>query len=268
MKLFFSEFNSRYSNYTFSYSVYCIRERPEELPDIYGSGFLPYSGTAGEAQDTFYLARSLRVDLARFEDTSENRRVDRKMAALNIGITLLPKEEIDTSHPAFREFCLGYTRERFHGEPMPERQFDFMLSRNVLSHILRYDLDGKPIAYIFAAMGDGMLHYWYSFFDTALMRDYPLGKWLMWRTIRWAKDNELRYVYLGTCCLPRGLYKVRDHKGLEFFAGNGWSRDMDRLKALCHADEEAVPKTMDGFRACEELPPDVSILTCGGAQRA
>jgi arginine-tRNA-protein transferase len=78
---------------------------------------------------------------------------------------------------------------------------------------------------------------------------------MMWRTIRWAKENGLRHVYLGTCCTRRGLYKVRDHKGLEFFAGNGWCRDMERLKALCHADEEAPPKEQDGFRAGLEAPP-------------
>lgn len=260
MKLFLSEFNSNASTYTFAWSVYCLKESQAELPDIYAGGFLPYSGEAGEARETFYVARSLRVDLSRFEDTSENRRVDRKVAPLGIRHALLRKEEVDTADPIFRAFCLDYTRERFHGEPMPERQFDFMLRRESLSHILRYDLDGRPIAYIFAVLEGGMMHYWYAFFDTSLMHDYPLGKWLMWRTIHWARDAGLQYVYLGTCCTNRGLYKVRDHKGLEFFAGNGWSRDMDRLKALCHADEDGPLKTVDGFRAGLEIPPRDSVF--------
>jgi arginine-tRNA-protein transferase len=249
MKLFFSEFNSNYSNYSFAYGVYCFKENQEEQPEIYGMGFLPYSGTAGEGHETFYMARSLRVDLARFEDTSENRRVARKVADLDIRLTVCPKADIDTADPAFREFCLGYTRQRFHGDPMPERQFDFMLRRDTLTHIIRFDIADRPIGYVFAAMEGGTLHYWYAFFDTTLMDSYPLGKWMMWRTISWARENGLEYVYLGTCATRRSLYKVRDHKGLEYFAGDGWSADMDALKKLCHDDEDAPPKEQDGFRS-------------------
>lgn len=247
----------------FSYGVYCTSDNRAELPEIYASGFLPYSGEAGEAAETFFMARSLRVDLARFEDTSENRRVDRKISPLGIRLTALRKDEMDTADSVFQSFCLEYTRERFHGSPMPERRFLHMLRRTTLTHILRFDIAGKPVGYVFAAIEGNTLHYWYAFFDTSYMRDYPLGKWMMWKTIHWARENGLEYVYLGTCCMKRGLYKARDHKGLEFFAGNGWSRDMDRLKALCHADEDGPAVEEDGFRAGLEPPPGTTVVFRG-----
>jgi arginine-tRNA-protein transferase len=248
MKLFFSEFNSNYETYSFGYCVYCIKENQAEMPEIYAQGFLPFSGDAGEHAEVFFLVRSLRVNLERFGDTSENRRVARKIEGLGIRMTVCPKADVNTDDPAFREFCLGYTEKRFHGHPMPARQFAFMLRRDTLTHIIRFDIGDRPVGYVFAAIAGNTLHYWYAFFDASLMDEYPLGKWMMWRTISWAKENGLQYVYLGTCCTPRGLYKVRDHKGLEYFTGDGWSPDMDRLRQLCHEDEQRPFMETDGFR--------------------
>jgi arginine-tRNA-protein transferase len=70
----------------------------------------------------------------------------------------------------------------------------------------------------------------------------------MWRTIHWAKDNGLRYVYLGTAYKTSSLYKVRDHKGIEFFDGAGWNSDLDQLHRLCLMDEESANRDSDRFK--------------------
>ena len=41
------------------------------------------------------------------------------------------------------------------------------------------------------------------------------------------------------------MYKVRDHKGVEFFDGVGWSEDVELLKYLCKKDEEPGHKNLD-----------------------
>ena len=83
--------------------------------------------------------------------------------------------------------------------------------------------------------GNG-LHFWFSFYDVNLLSDSPVGKWLMWKMIKWAKENSMDYVYLGTVYLEKALYKVRDFKGLEFFDGNNWNTDMELLKSKCKND--------------------------------
>jgi len=83
MNIFFSENHPDYSTYTFNYAIYCIKEAQNELPKIYEKGFLPYTGNLKIAADIFYLARSLRVNLERFTDTSENRRINRKITDLD-----------------------------------------------------------------------------------------------------------------------------------------------------------------------------------------
>lgn len=248
MRVFFSECAVDYSTYTFPYAVYCLKERQEELPAIYAQGFLPYTGMLSLAPEVFYLARSLRVDLSRFADTSENRRVDRKAAELQVTLRPAPKSEINTAGPALREFCTGYAEERFAGGTMDDARLAYVLSRDTLTHILEFTSGGKLLGYVFASVEGEMLHYWYSFFDTEYLSRYSLGKWMMWRTIRWAQEQGLRYVYLGTCYKGKGLYKARDHKGVEFFDGMGWNPDVKLLAELCHRDDEAGREEPDLFK--------------------
>ncbi len=250
MKIFFSESNSDYSSYTFNYTIYCIAENIEELPAIYNQGFLPYSSDASIHHEIFYLARSLRVNLADFTDSSENRRVDRKLAPLNISIDLVPKTDISPENAEFLHFCMSYAKERFSNNSMNKARFKYILSRAIGTHWLRFSIEDQPVAYVLAALHGKIFHYWYAFLDRTLMADYPLGKWVMWRSIQWAKDQQLDQVYLGTCYGQSALYKARDFKGLTFFDGTKWNSDTKLLKQLCKSDNEPLPK--DRFKLTDE----------------
>ena len=80
MKIFKSESFVDYSTYTFNYAIYCIKEDQSEIPEIYNKGFLPYSNNMDLKFETYYFARSLRVDIEYFKESSENRRVAKKIA--------------------------------------------------------------------------------------------------------------------------------------------------------------------------------------------
>lgn len=237
MKTFFSEYNTDYSSYTFSYAIYCIKEHQLELSPIYEQGFLPYTGNINLEQDTFYLARSLRVNLENFESSSENRRVNRKAEPLNIRMEVHNKDDFDLNDPAFTRFCQDYAEERFSGGNMDSERLTYVLGREMLTHIISFRSEDRIYGYVFTVMQGGMLHYWFSFYDTQYMRSHSLGKWMMWKVIDWAKQQKLQYVYIGTCYKEKSLYKVRDHKGAEFFDGQKWSQDIGLLKSLCKTDD-------------------------------
>lgn len=244
MRILFSEYNTDYSTYTFSYAIYCMKERQEELPAIYDQGFLPFTGEQSLPQDTFYLARSLRINLADFKSTSENRRVDRKVQPLQIRMEVIPKADFDITQPEFRKFCSSYAEERFSGGTMDTSRLQYILDRDMLTHIFTFRSEEKIYGYVFAVMEGDMLHYWFSFYDTAYMRSHSLGKWMMWKVIDWACEQSLSHVYIGTCYKEKSLYKVRDHKGAEFFDGKGWNTEVGLLKELCRTDEERKEKDL------------------------
>jgi len=255
MRIFFSENQPDYATYTFNYAIYCIKEAQSELPSIYNQGFLPYTGDLRIAADIFYLARSLRVNLDNFSDTSENRRINRKIDHLAIQIEVHKKTDFDIENPNFLAFCMDYAADRFSGNAMTIERLKFVLSKETGSHILSFSSNGEILGYILAGIEGNAFQYWFAFFNQAYMKTHSLGKWMMWRTIHWAKENDLSYVYLGTCYGKHSLYKVRDHKGLEFFDGSRWNSDVKLLKELCKTDTESIDK--DRFKLLDN--PDAFI---------
>ena len=261
MKIFFSENRVDYSTYTFDYAIYCLKESQAELTEVYEKGFLPYTGNWGIDGDIFYLARSLRVDLERFDDTSENRRVNRLVEPLNIRLEVIEKADFDLNSTEFVDFCQEYISQRIGDDNMSTERWQYILTRETGTHIIRFTADGKLLGFVFVALNSEILHYWFAFFDTEYMRTHSLGKWIMWRTIRWAKDNNLKKVYLGTAYKASALYKIRDHKGLSFFDGSGWNKDIEQLKELCKTDLE--PKIADQFKTLNNQNEFLKNITNG-----
>jgi leucyl-tRNA---protein transferase len=249
MKIFFSENRVDYSTYTFDYAIYCLKQSQAELPEIYEKGFLPYTANLTIEGFIFYLARSLRVELERFDDTSENRRVNRLVEPLGIALEVIRKENFDLNSTEFQSLCQEYITQRIGDDNMSLERWQYILSRETGTHIFRFSIENKLIGFVFVVMEADMLHYWFAFFDTEYMRTHSLGKWIMWRVIKWAKENDLKYVYLGTAYKSSALYKIRDHKGLAFFDGSGWNNDIERLKTLCKNDLE--PKIADEFKTLD-----------------
>ncbi len=238
MKIFKSEIGNNYSNYTFGYSEYAILESPEDISPIYSNGYLPYSADLALDYKVFYLARSLRVDTNLFTDTSENRRVAKKMSDLTIEIIKHKILDFDLSDEAFINFCLKYAKARFSNDAMDEKRLKYVLNAGIATDIFEFrNINSDEIlGYVLSVANDNLLHYWFSFYNYELLEQYPLGKWMMWRMIHWSKDNNIKHIYLGTAYGTKAMYKVRDFKGLEYYTGSGWSDDVKKLKSLCAND--------------------------------
>jgi arginyl-tRNA--protein-N-Asp/Glu arginylyltransferase len=52
---------------------------------------------------------------------------------------------------------------------------------------------------------------------------------MMTKAIVWAKENNKKYIYLGSASRPTDTYKLQ-FEGLEWFDGKNWNADLDRLK--------------------------------------
>ncbi|MCA0932273.1 GNAT family N-acetyltransferase [Lutimonas saemankumensis] len=241
MKIFRSESFVDYKTYTFNYATYCIKEKKSELPEIYDKGFLPYSNNTDLKVETYYLARSLRIELSDYKETSENRRVDRKIQEINPSFEVIPVKDFNLKDPVFLSYCFDFANKRF-SEPISMNRLEYIFSAKSVSHVFRFRADGKPVGYVIAIIENDTLHYWFAFFDLDNPK-YSLGKWMMFSVIRWAFENDLSYVYLGTCYGEKSLYKVRDFKGLSYFDGNQWVKNVKSLKLKCRADGNFVVDT-------------------------
>ena len=253
MKTLFSEHQVNYSTYTFSYGVYCVKETQQEIPQIYSRGFLPYTGDIKIKKEVFYLARSVRINLEKFNNTSENRRVNRIAEELAIHVVPVKKEQFNFKDKNFQLFCQRFAEQRFDGGRMDDKRINYIFNQNTISHVLIFQAIEKIYGYVFAAIHGEMLHYWYSFFDIAYLKSHSLGKWMMWRTIQWAKEQGSNFVYLGTCYRAKALYKVRDFNGVEFFDGVKWNDDLKLLKFLCKRDDSCGSESNDQLKSKDEM---------------
>ncbi len=236
MKIFKSESIIDYSTYTFNYAIYCIKEAQSEIPEIYQKGFLPYSNDIHLKEETYYLARSLRVELDKFKESSENRRVAKKIADLEPKLAVIPIHQFNVNDVEFQNFCLDFATKRF-SEAISKERLSYILSSQSISHVFEFKLKGKKVGYVITIIENSTLHYWFAFFELEY-QEYSLGKWMMYSVINWANQNNLKYTYLGTCYGTKSLYKVRDFKGLSFFDGSNWNSDMKLLKSKCKSDHE------------------------------
>lgn len=220
------------------FSVYVARpdtvwvERAgDTLAALYENGFLPYSG-AKDVAGVFYSARSSRVVLQDFAQTSENRRIAKKFDGT------LTKERIPVgtfvADDAFYTFCLSYFAAKHGEQAMPRERLEVIMQSGLVTTVVVYRRAGQLVAYVLEVSEDNFSHYWFSFYDLAYARQ-SLGLWLMQDCIQDAKARGQTHYYLGTVYGPHALYKT-NFNPLEWWDGSRWSSDTAALKTLCKAE--------------------------------
>lgn len=234
MKLLFSEQKSDYEHYQFPYAIWALPETSETPADIFNAGFLPSS----RQLDRFYLCRQIRVNLAKFKPTSENRRILRK--GEGIDVKLVPREKYDYT-PERRQFFKTYADIKFGKDVMSFERLDSLFASPIISHLLVF-IDAETGAEIGAATlyveGRELAYYYYAFYD---LNYYArnLGMYMMTSAVRLFNERGFRHLYLGTCYSQTALYKTQ-FPGAEFFNGFRWSADLDELKFILKRDKKEL----------------------------
>ena len=234
MKLLFSEQKSDYDNYQFPYAIWAVPEAGETPADIFNAGFLPSSRNL----DRFYLCRQVRVNLAKFKPSSENRRILRK--GEGIRVELVPRAKFDYT-PERRQFFKTYADIKFGKDVMTFERLDALFASPIISHLLVF-ADAKTGAEIGAATlyieGRELAYYYYAFYD---LNYYArnLGMFIMTSAVELFAGRGCKQLYLGTCYSQTALYKTQ-FAGAEFFNGFRWSDDLDELKFIIKRDKKEL----------------------------
>ena len=246
MKLIFSEQTVDYAHYQFGYAIWAIPEAGETPADIFAAGFLPSS----RQLDRFYLCRQIRVNLERFELSSENRRILRK--GEGIKVALVPRAQFDYT-PARREFFKRYTDAKFGEDVMTFERLDSLFSSPIISHLLVFT-DAQSGEEVGAATlyveGGRLAYYYYAFYDLKYAAR-SLGMFMMTSAAELFASRGVSQLYLGTCYSGRALYKTQ-FAGVEFFNGFRWSDNLEELKYIVQRDQDKSDQHLvetEGYRA-------------------
>lgn len=232
MKLFFSEFKVNYEKYHFPYQVWLLREEDDEVDKIYEAGFLPIRNQPG----VYYLSRSLRVDLVKFELSSENRRILNKTADFTYDV--VPLSEFEYT-PVVQKFCKDYMDQRFGKGYLTAAGVKNIFQKGVYSHVFVWRKVGfpEPVGYAVCFINETLLQYAHVFYDLELLES-NIGIRMILQAAIWAKENGKEFAYLGTVYNQSNYSYKTEFSGFQFFNGFRWSDNLEELKELITYKED------------------------------
>lgn len=178
-----------------------------------------------------HQTRSLRIDLSKFELTSENRRILKKLQGVDLMDAKLP---YDNYSWIVGKMAKDFYEKKFGPGIMTANKIKELVTDAGASNfnaLLIYAGQGYCIAYA----GDSILHYSYPFYDLARSTK-DMGMGMMIQAIQHAKESGLSHIYLGSLQRPGDTYKLQ-FKGIEWFDGapgkNGtWRTDTEEVKKM------------------------------------
>lgn len=200
-----------------------------DINQLYNEGFVFTRVEKGH----FYQTKSLRINLEQFEESSENRRILNKNENLNLEVKQLPLENYSWEiHSMGKDF---YTK-RFGDGTMSASKIKEMfqdINQSNMNCVFIFSLEDKTVGYCLAYTNKEIIHYAYPFYNLEIPKEQSLGLAMMTKAILWSKNNDKRYIYLGSVTDKKAHYKLQ-FKGLEWWdnENNNWNNDLSRLKEL------------------------------------
>jgi len=234
MKLIFKEQPIDYSTYSFPYCVYCIKEDIDSLSQIYSKGFLPYSNDLNETNSIFYLARSVKVNLAMHTTDRREKKVHnniyRFIDSTKTSTEFIDIQTIRENIDFYTETYLDFAKKNFKGG-MAENRIRYILNREYLNGVFRITYESEILADILIICENyDFIHSWFSFYNTNYPKESEIGKWVIYKLIEWSKENEYKQLFLGTCYGKNSIYKLQFSKESQYFDGQGWANTISELK--------------------------------------
>lgn len=201
----------------------------KSIETLYNNGYVFTRIGKGVMNQT----RSLRVDLSKFELSSENRRVLKKTEDLNLSVSSIPYADYTWEiHKMGKEFYeTKFGKGIFSAQKIKELITD--KDKSNFNKLLVYSLAEKPVGYCIALETKNILHYCYPFYQLSFINDNlsNIGMGMMLKAIIWAKENNKKYVYLGSFQRQTDTYKLQ-FAGLEWFDGTEWQNDLSELRNI------------------------------------
>lgn len=173
--------------------------------------------------------RSVRIKLADFTLSSENRRVLRKVENLSLELIKLP---ISPDNYDWHIHKLGkdFYNNKFGPGIFTASRIKTILTTQELNFnfLLKYSIIDQNCGYAIAYSNSSIMHYAYPFYD---FEAYPsnLGMAMMIQAILYAQNEGREYIYLGSVRKASDIYKLQ-FKGVEYYQKDQWSNDIAALK--------------------------------------
>lgn len=181
-----------------------------------------------------HQTRSFRIDLDKFNPTSENRRILKKVANLNISSSSIPYNNYSYE---IGKLAKDFYTNKFGEGTMSAQKIKELLTdgnktnfNSLLIFSEKTDTGPKILGYCIAFENDEIIHYSYPFYDlNNSIKDLGLGMILL--AMQSAKNSRKKYFYLGSLQRPTDTYKIQ-FDGAEWFDGQKWRTNTEEVKRI------------------------------------
>ena len=201
-----------------------IATKSDDITLLYNEGYVFTRIGVG----VMHKIKGLRVNISKFELSSENRRILRKEASVKCIVKKLPYSNYTYS---IQKMGASFYAEKFgKGVFSAYKIAEIFTKQDNLNfnYVFEFKKGKKSVGYAISFMNRDIIHYSYPFYDLSLNRK-DIGLGMMTRVLEYAKENSKKYVYLGSINKKEALYKLQ-FKGAEWFDGIKWSNDLEILK--------------------------------------
>lgn len=191
----------------------------ESISKMYDNGFVFTRMGKNIMQQT----RSVRIDLNKFELSSENRRILRKGENVQMGEHNIPYSDYSWE--------IGKMAKNFY-DIKANRAFTANKIRELLTtnHNFNTLFSYSNLGYTICYKNHSLIHYSYPFYDLE-KSPKDMGLIMMIKTIAEAQTLGIRYFYLGSLQRSADAYKLQ-FSGIEWFDGKKWQTDKEKVKII------------------------------------
>lgn len=199
----------------------------KNIEDLYNQGYVFTRVDRGVMNQT----RSFRIDLSKYETSSENRRILRKSEHLSLQVKPIPFVSYS--------WKIGKLAKDFY-----EKFGDKVFTANKIREILTDDKKSNfnrlfvfvdtrnraGVGFAISLKTENLIHYSYPFYIED-PKESSRGLGMMTKVVEWAKETGKKYIYLGSLQRPSDSYKLQ-FAGGEWFDGKSWQTDYTPLKEI------------------------------------
>lgn len=194
-------------------------ESSESISRMYDNGFVFTRLGKGVMHQT----RSVRIDLNKFELSSENRRILRKGETVSLNEHSIPYSKYSWE---IGKIAKDFYDKKAGGAFSVNKIKEIVTTPHNFNTLLDYSNLGFAICY----KNSNMIHYSYPFYDLE-KASKDMGLVMMTKMILEAQKLGLKYVYLGSLQRPGDVYKLQ-FSGVEWFDGKEWKSDVEEVKKI------------------------------------
>ncbi|MEX0332086.1 MAG: hypothetical protein AB3N64_11740 [Puniceicoccaceae bacterium] len=227
-----------YGRYTCSHGEW-LEFSDASIPEAaYEQGFLPYARLCGSDRHRFYMGRSLRVDMVRYSMEKKRRYDHRRWQAFGLKRLHLDKTEFLAHYgDEVADRAQEWMQSRFGFPYLDAVEFRNVLEKPFLQDVLVWNKADELVAFALILKGSWGAHYWFAFYAHEAGESNPPGHGYMGDFLDWIAEASLPYAYLGTSYGLKSRYKSRGLAGIEYWNGDAWISDRDRLAVLLEEDD-------------------------------